>query len=363
MQVYCRLREIMRERPMTVEELHRMSGAGREAISALRGDKWMRVSRVALGKICGALNVTLDELFALNPDDIWASIRLAGEVTIHYGSRSLPEMRTGAASSEDSIMAGQYVGVWDLRAFKWISEYLEQSGCGVRVSLREHVTGAERGFDPSVRESAREIFENGNHIILGSPIANQHTEEVVCHAYGVPPYTPQKREAFPYGFVWSSRHAVISSFGWQGIGSQFGIMSNLTGELVAARTTVREGEGKDCALIVVYRFPVPPARRRHGSDKERVVICILGHSGAGTLAGAHVATDPRFAAALYPRERKVAQMRVVSATYTRAPTAALLDTRELRDAFLVQDSSCRPTTDEESPPARERQRHVRRVRR
>lgn len=337
MKVHSRLREIMRKERITVDELHQKSGAGREAISALRGENWMRVSRLAMGKICGALNITMDELFFLNPEDIWAPIRLAGEVTIHYGSRSLPATGAGPVPPEDLILAGQYVGVWDLRAFKWISEYLKQFGPDVSVSLQEHVTGAERGFDPSVGESVKGIFKTGNHVILGSPIANQHTEEVVCHAYSVPPYSPDQRQAFPYGFIWSSKYKISSSFGWMGMGSTSGIMSNRTGTQVASRTTVREGEGKDCALIVVHRISVESSRRRHNDPGERVVICILGHSGAGTLAGARVATNPEFAAGLYPKKTGQPHMRVVGATYTRAPIASLHDNRVLKDAFLIED--------------------------
>jgi DNA-binding Xre family transcriptional regulator len=358
MHVHCRLREIMRERPITVEELHRITGVGREAICALRSPSWQRVSRHVIGKICGALNITLDQLFILNPQDIWASIKLSGEVTIHYGSRSLPEAPlAGGTPDEDAVtMAGQYIGTWDTRTFKWIFEYLKQTGLDVNVTLQEHVSDAERGFDPSAHDSARQIFESGNHVVIGSPVANQFTEEVVCHAYGVPPYAPQKREAFPYGFVWDSRRTVISSFGWQRIGSEFGIASTRTGRLVAWRTMVKEGEGKDCALILVYRNFVPPARRRPGGDKERVVICILGHSGAGTLAGAQVATNPKCTAGLYPPESGKPHLRVVGATYTRAPIGSLRDNRQVTDAFLVEDveDHGKPTSNDPEPNSERR---------
>jgi hypothetical protein len=99
---------------------------------------------------------------------------------------------------------------------------------------------------------------------------------------------------------------------------------------------VKAGEGQDCALILVYRIFVPPARRDDGGANERVVICILGHSGAGTLAGAQVATDPQYAAGLYPAERGVPHMRVVSATYTRAPIPTNRDNREVTGAMLVE---------------------------
>jgi DNA-binding Xre family transcriptional regulator len=347
MQVHCRLREIMEERGIKVEALHRMSGVGREAICALRGPNWQRVSRVVMGKLCGALNITPNDLFILNPEDMWAPIKLGGEVTIHYGSRSLDETHSGPDGADETILTGQYIGTWDMRAFKCITEYLKQSRLDVSVSLQEHVNRKERGFDPAVRESVRQIFERGNHVVIGSPIANQFTEEVVCHAYGVPPYTPKRREAFPYGFVWDSRRTSTSSFGWQGMGKQFGIWSTRARKLVAHRTMVKAGEGQDCALILVYRIFVPQARREHGSDKERVVICILGHSGAGTLAGAMVATDRNCAAGLYPTERGVPHMRAVRATYTRAPISTLQDNREVTEAALVEEAAPSETAPED----------------
>ncbi len=352
MQVHCRLREIMQERRIKVEALHRLSGVGREAISALRSDKWQRVSRSVMGKICGALNINPNDLFSLNPEDIWAPIKLSGEVTIHYGSRSLRKTQPDAGGTDEEVITGQYIGVWDMRAFKWITEYLKQSGLEMNVSLQEHVSGVERIFDPSARDAVRQLFERGNHVVIGSPIANQFTEEVVCHAYDVPPYAPHKREAFPYGFVWGSRHTITSSFGWQGIGNEFGIWSTRAGKLVAFRTMVKEGEGQDCALILVQRVFVPPARRHGASDKERVVICILGHSGAGTLAGARVATNPTYAAGLYPPQRGVPHMRAVSASYTRAPISTPHDNREVMAAFLVEDEAPDKPAPEENPEPR-----------
>ncbi len=358
MQVHCRLREIMDERRIKVEALHRMSGVGREAISTLRGSGWQRVSRVAIGKLCGTLNVTPNDLFILYPDDIWAPIKLGGKLTIHYGSRFDEAPHSGDGAGE-MVLAGQFVGVWDMRTCELINEYLKQSGFDVSVTLKEHVTGRERGYDPMVREAVHQIFDHGNHLLIGSPVANQSAEEVVCHAFGVPPYTPGKRGTFPYGFVWDARRPGPSSFGWEAIGKEVGIASTQTGKLVAQRTMVKAGEGRDCALILVYRIFVPPARREREGGRERVVICILGHSGAGTLAGAKVAIDPRYAAGLYPRQCGVPHMRVVSATYTRAPIASMHDNREVMDAFLVDEPT--PETDPPHPanggkPRRKRKR-------
>ncbi len=355
MQVHSRLREIMREQGLTVKELQQRSGAGREPISALRGNKWQRVSRVVMGRICAALNITFNDLFILNPEDIWAPIKLSGEVTIHYGSHS--EARLAGGGGDELILAGQSIGVWDMRAANLIIEHLKRAGLEVDVKLQEHVTGAERGYDPSVRDAIRQIFEGGNHVVIGSPIANRFTEEVVCYAFGVTPYAPQMRAAFPYGFVWDAWRRVTSSFGWQGMGKEFGIWSTRREKLVARCTIVKEGEGQDCALILVYRIFVPQTRREHGSDAERVVICILGHSGAGTFAGAKAAIDSKHAAGLYPPQRGTPHMRVVSATYTRAPNPTPYDNREVTGAVLVDGVAATETSREEPShrrPSREK---------
>ncbi len=345
MRVHCRLREIMHERRMKVEQLHRRTGVGRETIAALRKDEWTRVSREAIGRICGALNITLDELFVLILEDIWAPIKLSHEVTIHYGSRPFAEPQRTPGDARARGFSRQYAGVWDMRSFIHIFEYLKQMCPDISVRFQEHRTGVDRGFDPSVRESVRRVFASGNHVVIGSQIANQFTEEVVCFAYGVPPYAPGKRDAFPYGFVWDSERSITSSFGWQGIGEEFGIVSTRTGRPVALRTVVEQGEGQDCALILVYRMLQAPARRRHGADDERIVIAILGDSGLGTLAAAQVATDERFAAGLYPPERGKPHMRAVALNYIRAATASTYDNREVTEARLVEDAE-----HSESPP-------------
>lgn len=328
MRLRCRLRELMDERPVTVHALHDRTGIPRQAIVDMRGNKWKHVSPRTLGGLCGELNVTLDQLFELVPDDIWAPIRLRREVTIHYGSRALRESLDGARAGEDAPLR-QFIGVWDQRAINLISEHLRATGPDILVQQVEHVTGVERGFDPAVREEARRLFREGNHVLIGSPIANQFAEEVVCHAYGAKPYAPQMRERFPYGFVWESARSVTSSFGWESVGAEFGIVSTRTGKLVAWRRTVLDGEGRDCALILVHRIWQSPVRRSSGGDEERVIIAILGHSGVGTHAAAELATDAACAARLYPPEPGKPLMRVVSATYTSSPVTPARDNREV----------------------------------
>ena len=195
---------------------------------------------------------------------------------------------------------------------------------------------ASRQFS-AVRASAQRLFEGGNHIVIGSPIANQFTEEVVCHAYGVPPYNPQMRDAFPYGFEWDDWRQVRSSFGWQGHHKQFGIAAVPSNKIVAPHVVVPSGEGTDGALILVYRVFQAPTQREVGDDDERVVICLLGYSGPGTLAAAQLATNPEFAAGLYPPARTVPRMRAVACKYFRAASALPDDNREVTEVKLIPE--------------------------
>jgi DNA-binding Xre family transcriptional regulator len=348
MKVYCRLREIMQERHITVDALHKRARVGREAISALRSNSFERVSRVAIGRVCEALDIAINELFVLIPEDIWAPIRLAREVTIHYGSRSFAAPRKATGGPEDSLLSQQYIGARDMRAFLCIWEYLTKLGVDVKVRFQEHLTGVGRGYDPSVRDAVRQVFERGNHVVIGSPIANQFAEEVVCYAHNVEPYAPSMRQAFPYSFVWDSRRTIPSSFGWQGQGRDFGIHSARSGNLIAKSTIVREGEGEDCALILVQRIFQPQAARPTGVADERIVIGVLGHRGPGTEAAARVTTDPKYVAGLYPPERGKPYLRVVGAKYTRAPDSSLLDNRQLTEAYLIDE----PKDPSDGPAAR-----------
>lgn len=335
MRLRCLLTDIMRARGMRVSQLSELSGVCKSALSALRTDESQRFDRDVIERVCTALDVGPGELFELVREDIWAPIRVSKEVTIHYGSRSFPDNLT--PNGDDFIWPRQYIGVWDERTIDLIRDHLRRLSPDILIRYQEHSVGA-RAFDPSLRQAAREVFQKGSHIVVGSPIANQHSEEVTCEAFGASPYSPEERSKFPYAFVWHSSQSIRSSFGWQGLGNEFGIVSTATGKMVARRTLVRDGEGEDCALILTQRIWQPRVRREQGpADDERIVIALLGYSGAGTAAAARTATDDRFAAALYPRQAGVPCMHVVSARYTSTPVQPPRDTREVTHWELVEE--------------------------
>ncbi len=333
--VHCYLKELMAQRGMTVDDLHAQARIDRGTISQLRLNSFKGVGAKTIERLCGALGVPIGELFEVLPEDIWLPIRLTKEVTIHFGLRAFTEPRPADRGANEAIISRQFLGSWDFRAFKWISEYLMR--LNIRIRFEEHITGVGRGIDPAVRASAQRIFEGGNHIVIGSQIANQFTEEVVCHAYGVPPYNPQMRSAFPYGFEWDHWRGVRSSFGWQAHGKQYGIAELPSNKVVAPCTIVPCGEGSDGALILVYRVFRAPSQRAVGDDDERVVICLLGYSGPGTLAAAQLATDPEYAAGLYPPARKTPRMRAVACKYFREAGALTQDSREVTEVSLLPE--------------------------
>ena len=73
MRVYCRLKEIMRVRSMSVVELHRLAGVGgASAITRLRQDNLQRAGDASRWRrrSARALGLSFSELFELIPEDI-----------------------------------------------------------------------------------------------------------------------------------------------------------------------------------------------------------------------------------------------------------------------------------------------------
>lgn len=341
--VHCRLKAIMRERGLTVEQLRTMAPVAKDSITALRRNDFKGVSTQTIARLCGVLGIGVGELFDLLPEDIWLPIRLAREVTIHFGSRALSAPRPAGVRLPENLASGQYMGSWDFTAFQSISEYLTGLKSDIKVSFALHLTGPGRGADPVVQASARGIFDGGNHIVIGSPIANQFAEEVVCHAYGVAPYNPQLTSSFPYGFAWEAWRKVQSSFGWEGKKEPFGIAeTSRPRRVVAPHVVVPAGEGSDGALILTYRVFRAPSQRETADDDERVIICLLGYGGPGTLAAAQIATTPDCAAGLFPEARSLPRMRAVRCRHFSEAGEPPADRRRIISVELVPELSRSP---------------------
>jgi putative transcriptional regulator len=339
MRIVCRLAAIMRDRGMTAKQLSRMTGVSRETIARLCNNTFTRVRVDVLSRICAALGITsLDELFEVYQADVFFPIRLHKEVTFHVGSDSLAGRADGELEGGHARMS---MGAWDFRAMKEVHEFLNHTVPGIRVHVEEHVR-----YDPAVSGKVTATLDEGNHIIFGSPLANEFAEELVCHTHRVPPYSPDRRGEFPYVFNWD--RAVRSSFGVRVAGQKFGIASTRTGKLLACHTRVASGQGEDAALIMTCRIWRSPVRRQYGRHDENIVIAILGYSGIGTYGGAKALTDPASSRELYPPRTGSAVvrpgpplMRVVSVAYTRAPGPSPHDNRHVRSTQLVAEDDIR----------------------
>src|SRR5262245_7048651 len=83
--LHCRLGELMAERGPSLTDLSRQSGVCRESIRGLLGTQWHHVSQDTIRKLCDELEIDVGDLFALIEKDLWHSVRVAKEVTIHVG--------------------------------------------------------------------------------------------------------------------------------------------------------------------------------------------------------------------------------------------------------------------------------------
>lgn len=326
MPMYCRLNEIMAEQRLTVAEACKRCRVSRNQVCALKLNDFERISRDAIDKICRGLDIGIQDLLVIYEEDPFYCVRLYKSLTVHLGAcRALPPR------PESGRPFGWFgYGGFDVSCLFEIPRLVERLGGDIAVKYRQHDLHTETGI-----KNVQQAFKLGNHMVIGSPVANRFAEYVVCAMYGVPPFTASAREKFPVNFVWDARTTPVSSFGYEGHGSDCGIISLRTGKLVGRRTLVAQGEGWDCGLIVVLRLFQPPALRRFGRDDYRIIICVLGHSGPGTLAAMKVAIDPEYAKALWPERVGVPLMRVVWAKYTRHPNNDGLDNRQLTTYGLV----------------------------
>jgi len=338
MNVKCLLREIMTERKLRVKQLARMSGVSRNTITALRGE-WMGVSALTIARLCKALNVKPGDLFEYYEHDLCFSIRQHQEVTIHYGSRSSPAAlpsKRERGTHGDGLFAARLVAARDMIAVNLIVEHLTSLGAGIKVRLQEHAMGRDSGYGANGTDPVATVFSAGNHIVVGSPIANPWAEPIVAWMFGAEPYTPGAHKSFPLGFVWDSRLAVTSSFGWRGVGPDFGIAATADARLVARRTLVsHERSGSDCALVAAKRIKLKAGDRRFGKDDARTIVCLLGHGSIGTEGAARLAIHPRFAATLFPSQIGRAEMWAVETQYLRPPIADSLDNCVIKEFAVV----------------------------
>jgi hypothetical protein len=206
---------------------------------------------------------------------------------------------------------------------------------GIYCDLELHAP--REPFVPGAR-TILDLFPEGTHIVIGSPITSDFTERVVSLMHGVPPFEEARLESFRYAFCWSeARDVRSSSFGFRSGELPTGIWCNRERRIIAERKDTAGGEGDDCGLIVTYRSPEHgKTPREAGLRTERAVIVLAGHGAPGTLACAKLLCDRTLDFELYPPEARKAHMRAVKATVLKADDGTLDDNRDLTDQWLVE---------------------------
>ena len=147
--LHCRLKELMAQQNLTVDELHQGARVSRETLSQLRLNSFKGVRKQAIARICGAMGIGIGDFFELLPEDIWLPIRLTKEVTIHFGSRTEPEphpVRAGAASDGDQPAVPGVVGLPDVQVDLRVSRRASSSTfvCASRSTSPDPAAAATR---------------------------------------------------------------------------------------------------------------------------------------------------------------------------------------------------------------------------
>jgi DNA-binding Xre family transcriptional regulator len=331
----CRLEDLLAELGLTRADLRKITGINPDSLRALARGEWQRVEKDTIVRICVALRCTPGDLFVLRDKDLWQSARASREITVHIGSSAFGP--PGGSDGDDALrIYRQLCAARDLAAYRLIVDYLHRTGAGLSVQLVDHAMGSDGGADADGWQAVEQMFRFGNHVVIGSMLANPWTELVVCRMFAAAPYTASERAKFPYGFAFESRRSVRSSFAWQALGNDFGIVDLSTGKPVARRTLVpRGGVGEDCALVLVYRIFQPPVRRTDAADDARTIVCLLGHGSLGSEAAAMIVTDAEQAVALCPAQYAKPAAYVVRAEYARPLSANGFDDRLIRSVHLV----------------------------
>lgn len=329
----------MEERHVSFAELSRRIDVHEQTLRSMARHSLSRIDFDVLGRICSDLTIEISDLLVLEPDDIWAPILTRGEVTIHYGSRTLTA--APGKNGQPSIPL-QYIGKWDDEASRCVSEYLYQRG-HVRITYADYMSGDNAMAASGLATMTRNILREGNHIVLGSPLANTLVEYVMCAMYGVAPFDQASFTRFPYAFEWRPDRQARSAFG-RAVETVPGIRCNRSNRLVAKQSIVDSGRGDDCGIICVHRGVSIKRFAKRVEQEERVIAVLMGHGGPGTLAAAQLATSPRTAPEFYPETIDSPYSRAFQVTYERPPSPHPIDNRVIVHNDLI------PPPDDDDPP-------------
>jgi DNA-binding Xre family transcriptional regulator len=341
-QVRLNLDEEVAKQGLTLTELSRRTAINGwkpirpERLSVLMKNTWSEIRRWEIAVLCAVLNLQPSDLFQVYAQSLFYGPQVRGNLTVHVASSSFPDPLTcpGAPQSIDRSC----ISIWDLRAFELISNYAAE--LGIQTKLQIHLpTASDHKYSPV---QLKQMFRDGSHVFLGSPLTSNLTEQVVACMHDATPFDSGKQDRFRYSFVWHQSRARSSSFGFPSPNGDLapGIYDNRRGGLLIERSYSEFGGGTDCGLIITYREPVD--RRfwpNKGTFTENTIVVLAGHGGPGTLAAAHILCDSENDDALYPKEQEEPLMRAVQAKVWRAQDrlSVSFDNRELNSFSLIPD--------------------------
>ncbi len=322
--VRLRLAELLEERGLTQAELRRSTRLSEDRVSRLFHNRWSQITRKEIGLLLQALDATPAELFKVYARSVFFGSRWVGPLAIHVSARyprGSAEPAIGGAQdlSGDPLTFNDR----DIQAYKAIYDHARS--LGIEVALEPH------GRDSLTPAGYLDLVRDGTHVIIGSNLTGQLSEFALAQMYDAPAFDDRVLDQFPFNFSWTQGRNVRSSFGFEGGPRQVdeGIYSTREKRVVAWRTHVPSGVGKDCGLIAVYRVESPPDQDVHGIRKERCVIVVAGHGRLGTLGCAQVLVDPRYEEQLYPETAKQPRMFVVQVEYFRPQPSTQPTTRDV----------------------------------
>lgn len=332
-----RLREILRERGWRLSQLARETGLNEDRLRDLLHDRWARLERGELTRLIQVLDVPPSELFEVWRRDVFFGARRSGGLTIHVSSQSVGHSQEDARAQ--GRLDGLFVSLWDARAADCVYWYARSLGISVRFCYHAPLGSGQTTPERTVEE----LFPEGSHVVVGSPLAFDLSERTASLIHRVPPFDCRSLDRFEFNFVWARHRPQKSSFGFTSVGDEMppGVFSVRRRKLVARRTAAEGGQGEDCGLIVTFRIPATPREwKKTGIRRERCIVILAGHGGPGTLGCAHAVTDERLTPEFYPPQGWIPWMRAVRATVWRNPPrlAEGFDNRQLCSVDLVDSS-------------------------
>ncbi|MDW7680764.1 MAG: helix-turn-helix transcriptional regulator [bacterium] len=263
-------------------EIAKRIGVSRTTLYSLFNDDWKQIQRETIEKVCDFFHCDVSELFEIQEEPFWTSVKTVGEVCFIFGG-------TLAGKEEKS-----YIGQWDIKVMHSFTEHLNRMSGKQRINIFSK-TSLEFGKD---LQTIIEFIKTHNTIIIGSPKANRITELVLAKLYGAEPFNPSSdnREKIPYRFVrpqeWGESKLESAVTEISANGKLRGIFSQKSKQVIAFSEYFddffnrRIEHGRDCGLLVVVNRPF-------GTTVDVKTIILAGYTGLGSYGMAQLLLKER----------------------------------------------------------------------